>query len=211
MRSEQGDPLGPVYCAAALGFVMKRVRERLENNGISMIDVWFMDDGQIICDPADADMILRTIDDEAAKIGAVRGRGPNAKSVCRLIGSEIARSQVLADWRTEYIVCSTIEKPDNDLEGHVLGINFDDDDATTKQFIAASDVAQFARDKLSLIGECPSELAVMQPCLNTCKIVHLLRATGPFINENALIKHDEQLKLSLNSMLGCELPDHSVE
>jgi len=84
----------------------------------------------------------------------------------------------------------------------VLGINFDDDDATTKQFIAASDAAQFARDKLSLIGECPSELAVMQSCLNTCKVVHLLRAAGPFINENALIKHDEQLKFSLNSMMG---------
>ena len=37
--AEQGDPLGLVYCAVALGFVMKRVRARLENNGISLIDV----------------------------------------------------------------------------------------------------------------------------------------------------------------------------
>ena len=45
-----------------------------------------MDDGQIVCEPGDVEAVLRTIDDEASKVGLTCGRGTNAKTICRQIG-----------------------------------------------------------------------------------------------------------------------------
>ena len=73
--AEQGDPLGPIYCAVVLGHVMEKARLPLEGDGITLSDVWYLDDGQIFCDPSDADSILRTSDDESSKVGLERGRG----------------------------------------------------------------------------------------------------------------------------------------
>ena len=124
--AEQGDPLGPVYCAAVLSIVLNRARLRLENDGISIADVWYMDDGQLICQPHEVEQVMRTIDEEAALVGAERGRREDAKTVCSLLGSEEAKLQVDPSWRSEYILSSCVPTPDNFLEGHVLGINFND-------------------------------------------------------------------------------------
>ena len=45
----------------------------------------------------------------------------------------------------------------------------------------------------------------MQSCLSVCKVSHLLRAAGPSIDVGALRAHDDQLKNSLNDMLGCQM------
>ena len=62
--------------------VVERSRVRLESNGIVLADVWYMDDGQLYCDPGDADTILKTLDEESRRAGMERGRGDRAKSVC---------------------------------------------------------------------------------------------------------------------------------
>ena len=63
--------------------MLNRVRNRLENDGICISDVWYMDDGQLICHPTEVDQVMRTIDEEASRVGAERGRGEDAKTVCR--------------------------------------------------------------------------------------------------------------------------------
>ena len=67
--------MGPVYCALVLARVMKNAKIKLEAEGISVSDMWYMDDGQIICKPADADTVLRHIDLEAEKAGETRNGG----------------------------------------------------------------------------------------------------------------------------------------
>ena len=143
--AEQGDPLGPVFCAVVIARVLEKSRARLEEQGIVLADAWYMDDGQLYCDPGDADTILKTLDDESSKVGMERGRGDRAKSVCFLIGHTQAKNVVDASWYTEYIRDSCIPVPDNDLEGHILGINFDDVDSTSQQFLEASRKACGAR------------------------------------------------------------------
>ena len=123
-----------------------------------------MDDGQIFCEPADVDTILRTIDEENIKNGLERGRGVKVKSVCRLVGPAECRARVDAGWRTEYVMESSILSPENDLEGHVLGINFDDADGISNQFREASSLACAARKQVKIIDDIPCELAVMQAC-----------------------------------------------
>ena len=168
-----------------------------------------MDDGQVVCEPGDVEVVLRTIDDEAFKVGLARGRGTSAKTVCRLMGSSIEKTRVGTAWYTEYVSESSVQCSDNDLEGHVLGINFDDSNGMTHQFREASAKAHESRFCAKWIDDVGCELAVTQSCLSVCKVVHLLRAAGPFIAPDALLAHDTKLLQSLNELVGCEVPAES--
>ena len=185
--AEQGDPLGPVFCAVVIARLVEKCRVRLEQQGIVLADVWYMDDGQSFCDPNEVDAILKTLDEESWHVGMERGRGDRAKSVCRLVGSTSAKENVDASWYTEYIRNSCVPSPENDLEGHVLGINFDDANGTSKQFLEASKNAFAARGAVKCMNDVQSELAIMQACLSVCKVTHLLRAAGPSIDPNLYV------------------------
>ena len=75
---------------------MDRTRSRLAEMGIDFFDMWYMDDGQLVCKAEHVDVILRSLDDEAEKIGAVRGRGVDVKSTVRILGTDAAR-EVIGD------------------------------------------------------------------------------------------------------------------
>ena len=78
--AEQDDPHGPVFCAVVLAKVVDATKDRLERAGISFKDVWYMEDGQVLCHPGHADEVVRVFDGEAAKVGAKRGIGADAKT-----------------------------------------------------------------------------------------------------------------------------------
>ena len=98
--AEQGDPLGPIYCALVLARVVARARAALEEMGINFFDAWFLDDGQLVCAPEHADTVLRALDSAAAQAGASRATGAEAKSVARVVGSLAARETCAIGWRT---------------------------------------------------------------------------------------------------------------
>ena len=60
--AEQGDPLGSVYCASVIADILELVRAKVLAKGIAIFDVWYMDDGQIICKSEHVDEVLRTLD-----------------------------------------------------------------------------------------------------------------------------------------------------
>ena len=66
--------------------VASRTRERLQElePPVEVFDAWYLDDGELITEPNDSDATLRTLDEEAAKVGAFRAKGENAKSIARL-------------------------------------------------------------------------------------------------------------------------------
>ena len=84
--AEQGDPVGPIYCAVVLTLVLDRAKSKLDSTGINITDVWYMDDGQVVCEPGDVEPVLRAINDEASKVGLARGRETGVKTVFSLIG-----------------------------------------------------------------------------------------------------------------------------
>ena len=55
-----------------------------------------------------------------------------------------------------------------------------------------------------------SGLVFMRKCADVCKIVHLLRAAGPFIETALLDVYDSVLSSSLSRCLGGDLDDLSV-
>ena len=210
--AEQGDPLGSVYCAVVLMDVAERVRQRTR---LPLLDVWFMDDGQMLSRPSDADDLLRALDVELARVGARRGTGEDAKSVARLIGTAAACDEHGHQWVTEHIrnTCRVPGLPGSRLSGespdqaHVLGIDFGPEAAATNQFRATTEAVRKVHAAISLLDDAPSELVLMRRCADVCKVTHLLRACGPQVAEDALGEYDAVLRATLERTLGGDIPD----
>ena len=70
--------------------VLARTRAALAERGIGFFDLWYLDDGLLVCAPACADILLRMVDVDVAHAGASRETGNFAKSVARLVGTPAA-------------------------------------------------------------------------------------------------------------------------
>ena len=73
--AEQGDPLGPVYCALTLLGVASRARQEVAAAGDWSWDAWYMDDGQICLKPQSVALYLAAFDAELAAAGGTRIAG----------------------------------------------------------------------------------------------------------------------------------------
>jgi hypothetical protein len=192
--AEQGDPMGPIYCALVLARVAARARAACSAQGTEFFDAWYLDDGQLICRPSHADAVLRALDFEAGRVGAVRAAGTEAKSVARLLGSGGAAHP---QWKTERIKDTTSEDPAR--QQHVLGVDFG---AVAMQFEAATEQVAELHEALALVEDTACEMILLRKCADVCKVVHLLRAAGPSIGEDALKSYDALLGRSLQRCLG---------
>ena len=207
--AEQGNPLGPIYCALTLARMMSKVRATLQQGGVGFFDAWFMDDGQLVCQPDVADRLLRVIDAEAARIGASRATGVEAKSVARLVGAEEAVTLTGSDWKTDYIKSSTTEAPSK--QQHVLGVDFGPTHSVGQQFSHATKAVAGLHDALASTGDTASELVLLRQCADVCKVVHLLRAAGATLDPEELGAYDDMLEGSLIRCLGGELDCFSLD
>jgi hypothetical protein len=107
----QGEADGPLKTAAVIGRVAAVLREVLRKGGITdIVDVWYLDDGQIFGKLSDVGRVLRALDEAFTSTGACRGRqslGTEVKSTLRVFvpEAEAARAAFRAD---AYIMDSTI-------------------------------------------------------------------------------------------------------
>ena len=207
--AEQGDPLGPIYCALVLAKVVERARITLLEKGIQMFDAWFLDDGQLLCAPDHADAVLRALDAEAARVGAARATGVEAKSVARLVGSPAAVAACDPRWATEYVLASTTREPGR--QEHVLGVDFGIERSPSQQFLRATEAVAELHESISQLQDTASELVLLRKCADVCKVAHLLRAAGHKIAETTLQQYDAVLRRSLTRCLGGQLDDLSLE
>ena len=174
-----------------------------------MSDAWFLDDGQLQCRPVNADIMLRTLDVEAAKVGASRAVGLEAKSVARLVGSPSAIAACPEAWMTDYIRSSCTSEPSR--QQHVLGVDFGAEFSPDRQFQQAIRSVADLHDALSQVEDTACELILLRKCADVCKIVHLLRAAGPRIQRSSLDHYDAMLERSLLRCLGGGLDELSLE
>ena len=133
-------------------------------------------------------------------MGASRARGAQAKSVVRVVGDSTAVA-ASAPLDSDYILDSTTRDPKK--MAHVLGVDFGSGDRScTTQFCKITDVVRDLHDNLALVGDAGSELVLLRSCADVCKVVHLLRARGPFLDAAALDSYDQLVKASLQRCLG---------
>ena len=105
--AEQGDPLGPAYCALVLIRCAEAGRRAVEELGGWVWDAWYMDDGQVLLPAHMAAVYLTAFDAELAAVGGTRLAADGTfKSVARLIGSPEARSAVCGSWSAGVVSAS---------------------------------------------------------------------------------------------------------
>ena len=206
--AEQGDPLGSVYCALVLADALEIVRERLRAKGVDIFDLWYMDDGQIICDALHVDEVLRTLDLILTEIGAMRGFGTDAKSMVRILGEPRALQAVDGQWCSQYVTDSTKAIPASG--GHILGIDFEGSAQITLQFEEVIEAVEALHANLAQVEDVATEIVLVRACADVCKVTHLLRAGGLGVEIRALEKYDNLLQRSLERIMGGPIGDAAV-
>ena len=205
--AEQGDPLGSLYCGVTLAMAVAKARARLADcaeldSPKVFFDVWYMDDGQVLLDPATGHAFLEILDDELAKVGATRGSGDGVKSVARLIGSGAACREAGDAWVTDRIRATCKLPGANAPSEGILGIDIKQGDA---QFQAACGQVAATREAIASLGDAATELVLTRSCADVCKVTHLLRAHGVDISDAAASGFDDGLASALQTTLAAPL------
>ena len=204
--AEQGDPLGSLYCAVVLADVVERARGTVQRELAAsdtpcprpFVDMWYMDDCEVFCDPSHVDVFLRCLDVEAAKVGATRGSGADVKSFARLCGPADAVEQLGDSWVTSYIqrTCK-VGRPNVPVE--VLGAELH---RIGSQFEEVTERVRTIHTAISIVEHVPTELVLTRRCADICKVTHLLRAAGPLLSREHVEAFDSLMRSSVERILG---------
>ena len=196
--AEQGDPLGPVYCAAVLIRVAAQARAAVESEGGWVWDCWFMDDGQVFLPPQSARVYLAAFDAALAEVGGTRVADGEFKSVARLCGSVSARAMAPATWADGVReTCKIVEA----APAKVLGVGIDGS-SLHSQFESVAGAVKSACGALPQVNDPAAELALLRVSMNACRVSHLLRAAGPELSVASIADFDEVVESALATTLG---------
>ena len=207
--AEQGDPLGPVYCALTLLGCVAAGRAAVEALGGWVWDAWYMDDGQVLLPPEYADAYLVAFDATLSAAGGTRVAGTDFKSRARLLGEPTACLAVPPGWSAGAVGATCKLDPPGPC-GKVLGVHIGGADVDG-QFATVAAATGEVCAALEQIGDAPAEMALLRMSANACRVVHLLRAAGPEISDAALASFDESQEQALGAVLGGPLPAISLQ
>ena len=203
--AEQGEPLGAPKSALPLGDARENVMERVGASGAC--DEWYIDDGQLICKPAYLETWLWAFDQESAKFGASRGSGTNIKSRVHLVCPE-HRILEFHGWATEYVQTTCKVDPANST-AEILGAFIGDTEAVKEAAIRRCAKIADKRNAITRLGSAPTELVLTRRCGDVSNLRYWLRCYGDTVRGEAAQIFDQDLRSSLESTIGGQIPDTS--
>ena len=177
---------------------------------LGVADVWYLDDGQIVCQPQLADPFLKALDQELAQVGATRGEGEGVKSVARAFGPGVAPGGAAEGWATDY-VRRTCKVPETSAPIRVLGADLGSAAAAEAQFLERTEDVAEAHEALATLEDPATELVLTRQCLNVCKVMYTLRSDGAALSPEALSRYDEVIGHALDRILGSRLGESSAQ
>ena len=77
------------------------------------------------------------------------------------------------------------------------------------QFGAVAAKAAILQDRLKELNDSPSEFTLLQNCGSVCKVVHLMRAAGPYKSPGILQDFDNDVTNNIGHMLGQQLDEEA--
>ncbi len=180
-----------------------------------IFDVWFADDGQALCRPADVDCFLACLDDAVARSGCTRGEGRDVKSMVRLVGHPDALAAFHAtehsqDWITDRIRRTCRIESDNsaiEVLGSIVGAPCD----RAAQFHDCVSKLEALHATLGELDDPQVELVLGRKCADISRVAHLLRTNGFFLPEDVATKHDAAQRRFLENSFAGELHEHAVQ
>ena len=198
---EQGDPLGPAYC----GLVMGRIaRDARITAGGPLVDLWYLDDGQLVLPAHRVGAYLRAFDARAALDGMQRSRGERAdiKSEVRLPGRSAAEAATMFN---DAYVGDSCTIADWGAAHKVLGAMLGSREAAVAHFEERAAKADELRKAIAEIGDPATELVLLRLCADVAKVTHLLRAGTVSVDEPALAEFDRAVTRALSRCLGGDI------
>ena len=96
---------------------------------------------------------------------------------------------------------------------HVLGIDTDvirgEHSAFDDQFQSAVEKVTQLHERISDLEDGPAEFTLVKNCASICKVMHLLRAVGPYISHDKFQAFDDSVIGSLGRIIGEPIKDHA--
>jgi hypothetical protein len=212
--AEQGDPHGSLQAGLVLArCVGQALADVATQRGEQphAFTMWFADDGQLICRPADVHDIIVALDAALARAGATRGSLPDAKTIARLVGHPEALLAHAADprnaeWATDHVRATChIGEPNCDVE--VLGAVVGTAAGREAQFHAKVNKLSELHDALCTLAEAPVEMVLGRLCADVSKVNYLLRLAGASLSPEVVSCHDSEQRRFLGTLLGGGLHD----
>ena len=173
-------------------------------------DEWYIDDGQVFCQPLLFDQWLRALDRAIATFGATRGTvaEQNVKSSCWLLCPPERRHE-FNRWDTEYVNATTIVLGSDSAAATALGVMFGPAAATQEAALDCVKKTNELREVICDIGHAPTELILTRQCADVSKLMYHIRINGGRLDAGILAAFDGGLRVAVETALGYELPSLS--
>ena len=144
----------------------------VQNGGVA--DLWYMDDGTIVLNPALGVSFLRILDSRIVEAG---GKRNFSKSNAILYATEQQRRDHAMEWKLDELaaLCS-LHGPEDELL--TLGAALGGPEAQANLFRKRTGVVTAMHRRLHEIDDAAVEQVLGRACLSTAKMTHLLRLHG---------------------------------
>ncbi len=202
--AERGEPLGSIKAALPLGEARCRTADKHAGRK-GVCDEWYIDDGQLICEPSVFDTWLRLFDEQLRLIGATRAEGNDVKSVVRLICPD-ERVSEFDGWATECVrrTCR-VQEPNSSAKA--LGAVVGSDDGIRSAALAVRMKVREKRGAIASLGEAPAEMVLTRRCADVGNISYWFRCYGDKLQGTVTQRFDSDLRAAVEECLGGPLAD----
>ena len=131
-------------------------------------DEWFVDDGQLVCEPEMFDRWLRAFDAAIEKIGATRGQGADVKSSAKLVCPP-GQEEHVPLWVTDYArqTRSVLETTSTSV---VLGPRLGDDADIEESAAGICARVSEQRAVIATVDHAATELVLTRSCADVAKL-----------------------------------------
>ena len=202
----QGEPDGPLKAAICIGHRVREAKRDLAAAGCApFVDLWYLDDGQIICRTRDVESILRALDIRLEQAGATRGSrsgGCDVKSTVRVFSAGAVQPDFSA-----YVLDTCTVVPST-ARCKVLGGQIGDEAHQTTTWEGLCDKVRKVHEAVDGIGDPATEFVLKSTCASVCKATYALRLGGDMLRPDTLATFSTVMRESLGTTLGGELdPD----
>ena len=166
----QGEPDGPLKTSVTIGRAMQDGKSQMTpETRDGMVDVWYMDDGQIFTKPGNVHEILVMLDQRLARIGATRGRksvNGSVKNIVRVYAPADRQNEV-AGWDTAYVrdTCNVLSSAD-----------------VVKELCKK---VEALHSTIEQVQHAATEVVLKKACADVSKVVYTLRLDGDRLVNNS--------------------------
>ena len=142
--------------------------------GGGLADFWYLDDGDVLCDPRLVSSYLKAFDEANGAAGATRNL---EKTEVIYYASELTLKDPPADWNLSWVQQNAaVHSADN--PSVTLGVCTGGKEAILDQVTQKAKVVQAMTERIAVCGDAQTEHVMYKQSLGVCRLNHILRVHG---------------------------------